>query len=223
MREVFPVSDPQDAHGRFGMEHLGKLVNSLHSRADLIVIQSPAVSESAESYMVCAVADRTLLVAGAGSSADSVLAARDQMERVGVSLLGVAFVERPSRRRAESGSDDRTATMSGPDAPNRPNPTQSARWATSSNSDGDSRVMDMDATAPVGDRTAHSMDPAVPTARQVTTGDTGEETGDETLIFVNGQVTEARSRESAAAPDASSKWLDKTTSRADPKSRVSQT
>ena len=97
---------PQDVHGLLGMEHLGKLVNSLRSRADLVVIRSPAVSESAESYMVCAVADRTLLVAGAGSSADSVVAARDQMERVGVSLLGVAFVERPKRRRAESGSND---------------------------------------------------------------------------------------------------------------------
>ena len=100
MREVFPVGDPQDAHGLLGMEHLGKLVTSLRSRADLIVIRSPAVSESAESYMVCAAADRTLLVAGAGSSADSVVAARDQMERVGVSLLGVAFVERSRRRRA---------------------------------------------------------------------------------------------------------------------------
>jgi succinoglycan biosynthesis transport protein ExoP len=110
MREVFPVSDPQDVHGLLGMEHLGELVTSLRSRADLIVIQSPAVSESAESYMVCSVADRTLLVAGSGSSVDSVVAARDQMERVGVSLLGVAFVERPRRRRAESDSNDRTAT-----------------------------------------------------------------------------------------------------------------
>jgi succinoglycan biosynthesis transport protein ExoP len=110
MREVFPVGDPQDAHGLLGMEHLGKLVNSLRSRADLVVIRSPAVSESAESYMVCAVADRTLLVAGAGSSADSVVAARDQMERVGVSLLGVAFVERPGRRRAGWSSTGPTAS-----------------------------------------------------------------------------------------------------------------
>ena len=64
MRKVFLVGDPQDAHGLLGMEHLGKLVTSLRSSADLIVIQSPTVSESAESYMVCAIADRTLLVAG---------------------------------------------------------------------------------------------------------------------------------------------------------------
>ncbi|TVY99736.1 hypothetical protein EAS64_41580 [Trebonia kvetii] len=110
MREVFPVSDPQDVHGLLGMEHLGNLVASLRSRADLVVIQSPAVSESAESYMVCSVADRTLLVAGAGSSADSVLAARDQMERVGVSLLGVAFVERPRRRLAATGDSSKRTT-----------------------------------------------------------------------------------------------------------------
>jgi hypothetical protein len=130
MREVFPVDDPQDMHGLFGMEHLGKLVTSLRNRADLVVIQSPAVSESAESYMVCSVADRTLLVAGAGSSADSVVAARDQMERVGVSLLGVAFVERPRRRRAGWSGSGRTATMAGPGAPNRPGSTPSATWVT---------------------------------------------------------------------------------------------
>jgi hypothetical protein len=113
MREVFPVGDPRDVHGLLGIEHLDKLVTSLRSRADLVVIRSPAVSESAESYMVCAVADRTLLLAGAGSSADSVVTARDQMERVGVSLLGVAFVERPRWRRAEPGSNVRTATVSG--------------------------------------------------------------------------------------------------------------
>ncbi len=61
--------------------------------------------------MVCAAADRTLLVAGTGSSADSVVAARDQMERVGVSLLGVAFAERPRRRRAGRSGKGRTATV----------------------------------------------------------------------------------------------------------------
>jgi polysaccharide biosynthesis transport protein len=115
MHEVFPVADTQDVHP-LGTEYLGKLVTSLRSRADLVVIQAPAVSESAESYMVCAAADRTLLVVGAGSSVDSVVTARDQMERFGVSLLGVAFVERPRRRHAESGGNDRTATVSGPDA-----------------------------------------------------------------------------------------------------------
>jgi hypothetical protein len=210
MREVFPVGDSQDVHGLLGMEHLGKLVTSLRSRADLVVIRSPAVSESAESYMVCAVADRTLLVAGAGSSADSVVAARDQMERLGVSLLGVAFVERPSRRHAKSGSNERT--VSGPGAPNRPDPTPSATRATSRNGDAGSRSMDMGART-AGVFSARSMGSTVPAARQVTTGDVGEET----VATVNGQVTDARLRESAAAPDASSKWLDKTTSSVDPK------
>jgi hypothetical protein len=173
MREVFPVGDPQDVHGLLGVEHLGKLVTSLRSRADLVVIQSPAVSDSPESYMVCAVADRTLLVAGAGSSADSVVAARDQMERMGVSLLGVVFVERPRWHRAESGSNVRTATVPGSDAPNRPGPTPSATWATSPNGD----------------------------TRQVTTGDTGEET----VVIGNGLATDARPPEAAAAPDVSSK------------------
>ena len=185
MREVFPVGDPQDEHGLPGMKHLGKLVTSLRSRADLVVIRSPVISESAESYLVCAVADRTLLVAGAGSSADSVVTARDQMERVGVSLLGVAFVERPRRRRA-------------------------ATRATSRNGAAGVRAADV--------FTARSMGPTAPAARHVTTGDNGEEP----TTTMNGQATDARSSEAAAAPDASSKRLDETTPSVDPESRVSQ-
>ncbi len=130
LREVFPVSDPQDVRRLLGAEQLDRLVAALRSRADLIVIQSPAVSESAESYMVCSVADRTLLIAGAGSFADSVVAARDQMERVGVSLLGVVFVERPRRHFAKPGRSGRTATMTGPSAPSRPGPVPSAARVT---------------------------------------------------------------------------------------------
>jgi hypothetical protein len=98
VRDVYPVGDAQAVDMLLGTEHLSELMSSLRLRADLIVIKAPAVSESAESYMVCASADRTLLLAGAGSSADTVAATRDQMERVGVSLLGVAFVEGPGRR-----------------------------------------------------------------------------------------------------------------------------
>jgi O-antigen/teichoic acid export membrane protein len=214
MREVFPVDDTQDVR-RLGMEHLGRLVTSLRGRADLVVIQSPAVSESAESYMVCAVADRTLLVAGAGSSADSVVAVRDQMERVGVSLLGVAFVERPRRHRAKSGSNDRP--VSGPGAPDRPGPAPSATRATSHNSTADSRSMDMSARA-VGALGTRSMGPTAPAARQATTADAGEEP----TATVNGQVTGARLPESAAAPDASPEWPDETTPSADPTSWASR-
>lgn len=133
LHEVFPVGDLQDAHGVLGVEHLGELVDSLRSRADLVVIRSPAVSESAESYMICAVADRTLLVAGAGSSADSVVAVRDQMERVGVSLIGLAFVEGAGRAHAEPGRNVRAGTGSGPGAPNRPGTTPSPSLAASRN------------------------------------------------------------------------------------------
>jgi hypothetical protein len=216
MREVFPVDDTQDVR-RLGMEHLGRLVTSLRGMADLVVIRSPAVSESAESYMVCAVADRTLLVAGAGSSADSVVAVRDQMERVGVSLLGVAFVERPRRHRAESGSSKRTATVPGPDGPDRPGPAPSATRAASHNSTADSRSMDMSARA-VGALGTRSMGPTAPAARQATTGDTG----DETLVFVKGPDADARLPESAAAPDASPEWPDETTPSTDPKSGISR-
>jgi polysaccharide biosynthesis transport protein len=217
MREVFPVGDPQDVHGLPVMEHLGKLVTSLRSRVDLVVIQSPAVSESAESYMVCAVADRTILVAGAGSSADSVVAARDQMELVGVSLLGVAFVERSRPRRTGPGSVDRTAAVSGPDAPDRPAPAPSTTWAKWRDGAAGSRLMDIGARA-AGVFAARSAGSAGPAARQVTTGNTGEET----TATVNGQATGARSSEAVAALDGPTVRLDETTPSVDPKSRTSR-
>jgi hypothetical protein len=77
--------------------------------------------------------------------------------------------------------------------------------------------MDISARA-AGVFTARSMGPTAPAARQVTTGDVGEEP----TATVNGQVTDARLPESAKAPDTSSKGLDKTTSSADPRSRVNR-
>jgi hypothetical protein len=215
MREVFPVGDSQDVDGLLGMEHLDKLVTSLRSRADLIVIRSPAISESAESYMVCSVADRTVLVVASGSSVDSVVAARDQMERVGVPLLGVAFVERSRRRGAESRSNARTAPVLDPNVPNRPGPTPSATSATTRIGNAGSRLTGNGASA-AGVFTARQMGPMAPAGGQVTTGDTSEET----TATVNGQATDARSPEAVAAPDASSTRLDETTSSADPKSGV---
>ena len=68
----------------------------------------------------------------------------------------------------------------------------------------------------VGVFTARRMGPTAPASPPVTTGDTGEET----TATVNGQATDARSSEAVAAPDASSKRLDETTSSVDPKSGV---
>lgn len=110
VRDVYPVGDAQDVDMLLGVEHLGDLMTSLRARADLIVIKAPVVSDSAESYMVCAVADRTLLLAGVGTSADTVAAARDQMEQVGLSLLGVVFVEGPGRRDPRPVSNDPAVT-----------------------------------------------------------------------------------------------------------------
>jgi hypothetical protein len=115
VKDVYPVGDAHDVDMLLGVEHLGDLMTSLRVRADLIVIKAPVVCDSAESLMVCAVADRTLLLAGVGTSADTVAAARDQMEQVGVSLLGVVFVEGPGRRDARPVSHGPTATRELPE------------------------------------------------------------------------------------------------------------
>jgi len=77
--------------------------------------------------------------------------------------------------------------------------------------------MDMGARA-VGVFTARSMGPTVPAARQVTTGDVGEEP----TATVNGQVADARMPESAAAADASLNEDGQTASGADPRSWVNR-
>ena len=78
--------------------------------------------------------------------------------------------------------------------------------------------MDMGAAAPAGALGTRSMGPTAPAARQATTADVGEEP----TATVKGPDADARSPESAAAPDASSKLLDETTPSADPKSRISR-
>jgi len=85
-------------------KHL-RTTNVVESPFAVVRLRTAAAKRFKKVENATAVIWKTLLVAGAGSSADSVVAARDQMERVGVSLLGVAFVERPLEKGPDGGAD----------------------------------------------------------------------------------------------------------------------
>jgi polysaccharide biosynthesis transport protein len=97
-REVLPIRAYSDPHELLGIEHMRTLADSLRAMADLVVIQAPD-AKSSEARMVCAAADRTLLVVKEGASANEVVAARNALQESGVQLLGVVFVRLKSRRR----------------------------------------------------------------------------------------------------------------------------
>ena len=97
-REVLPARAYSDPHELLGIEHMRTLADSLRAMADLVVIQAPD-AKSSEARMVCAAADRTLLVVEEGASANEVVAARNALQESGVQLLGVVFVRVTSRRR----------------------------------------------------------------------------------------------------------------------------
>jgi hypothetical protein len=96
-REVLPARAHSDPHELLGIEHMRTLADSLRAMADLVVIQAPD-AKSSDARMVCAVADRTLLVVKKGASADEVVAARNALQESGVQLLGVVFVMTSWRR-----------------------------------------------------------------------------------------------------------------------------
>jgi polysaccharide biosynthesis transport protein len=97
-REVLPARAYSDPHELLGIEHMRTLADSLRAMADLVVIQAPD-AKSSDARMVCAVADRTLLVVKEGASANEVVAARNALQESGVHLLGVVFVRLTSRHR----------------------------------------------------------------------------------------------------------------------------
>lgn len=97
-RELFAVVPGDDTRDLLSPERLRPVIGTLRTMADLVMICAPAAI-SARSPIVCAAADRTLLVVEAGTSADDVLAARDLLETSGVVLLGVVLVDAGSNPR----------------------------------------------------------------------------------------------------------------------------
>ncbi|MGH3914913.1 MAG: hypothetical protein ACRDTC_16120 [Pseudonocardiaceae bacterium] len=99
MRVMPSGSSQVDPYALFARERFTDLVQRATTVADLVIIEAPAIIEAAESQVICATADRTILVieenatrAGDASEACQLL---DQVE---TTLLGVVIIGSPSGR-----------------------------------------------------------------------------------------------------------------------------
>jgi len=92
-----PGSKRDDLFALFSRSHVQRLVTQGTALADLVVIDAPPV-ESVEGQVVCAVADRALLVLEEGETrAKDASTALDALGRTGSTTLGVVLVRNPNQ------------------------------------------------------------------------------------------------------------------------------
>jgi Mrp family chromosome partitioning ATPase len=92
--KVLPPGNPQeDPYALFGRDRFAELVQRGADVADLVVIEAPGIIEAAEGQVICAAADRTILVIqeDATRAADAAEACQ-LLEQVEATLLGVVIV-----------------------------------------------------------------------------------------------------------------------------------
>lgn len=104
---VLPAGTPrEEPHALFAPERVVDLVQQAGHLADLVVIEAPPVMDAAESQVVCASADRTILVMEEGvTKASEALEAFDRLKRVHATLLG-AVIGRASSSGGSGAVDD---------------------------------------------------------------------------------------------------------------------
>src|SRR5918995_4340852 len=114
------VSSTTDPFALFAPAEFDALLRQLSHLADLIVIEAPPVNEAAESQIICAAADRTVLVVEEGiTPGRDASRACQSLIQVGASLLGgVLGRPLPTKRHAEPFSTLSVQdTLSSPSAP----------------------------------------------------------------------------------------------------------
>ncbi len=83
---------PKDPYALFSGDRMSKVLEEASLFADLVVINAPPVLDSAESQVICSLADGALLVVDAGSTRTARASeARDQLDRVNAEVLGVVL------------------------------------------------------------------------------------------------------------------------------------
>lgn len=98
--QVMPTGSSRvDPYALFAQERFTDLVRRATSVADLVVIEAPAIVEAAESQVICATADRTILVIEENATrAGDAVEACQLLEQVEATLLGVVLIKSPSSR-----------------------------------------------------------------------------------------------------------------------------
>jgi polysaccharide biosynthesis transport protein len=97
---VMPTgSAGEDPYALFGRERFTDLVRRATGIADLVVVEAPPIIEAAEGQVICATADRTILVIEEDvTRAGDAVEACQLLEQVEATLLGVVIIGTPSNR-----------------------------------------------------------------------------------------------------------------------------
>ena len=98
MRVLRGGSVVADRSSRVTRERIGALLDKLRPIADTIVVAAPSIADSTEAQfeaqVLCAAAERTVLVAAKGKSrAGDVIAAAEALAKAHAALLGVVLIE----------------------------------------------------------------------------------------------------------------------------------
>lgn len=93
MQVMLPGRSPDDPYALFARDRFADLTAHATAVADLVVVAAPPIIEAAESQVICATADRTILVVEENSTraADAVEACQ-LLEQVEATLLGVVII-----------------------------------------------------------------------------------------------------------------------------------
>ncbi|MGH3794571.1 MAG: hypothetical protein ACRDSP_06745 [Pseudonocardiaceae bacterium] len=130
MQVMPPGSSSGDPYALFGRDRFADLVRRVTGIADLVVIEAPSIIEAPEGQVICATADRTILVVEEDATrAGDAAEACQILEQVEATVLGVVIVESPAgRSRPPAGSPDTPAEPNaGPNAPLAAGPGNGSR------------------------------------------------------------------------------------------------
>jgi succinoglycan biosynthesis transport protein ExoP len=119
--QILPAGNaPSDPYALFARDRLAHLVEHAKRIADLVIIECPPINEAAESQVVCATADRVVLVIeqDATRAADAAEACQ-LLEQVDATLLGVVMTGRGP-------AAENPLPIGSPDTPTPPTPPTSS-------------------------------------------------------------------------------------------------
>ncbi|WP_214365498.1 CpsD/CapB family tyrosine-protein kinase [Pseudonocardia sp. H11422] len=110
---VLPAgSSRDDPYALFGPERFHDAIQQASHLADLIVIDAPAIVDAAEAQVICASADRTILVVAEGMTrASDAVEARERLERVHAEILGVVIGQSGADRTESSAARSAAASI----------------------------------------------------------------------------------------------------------------
>lgn len=117
---VLPAGTPrEEPHALFSPDRVVDLVQQAGQLADLVVFEAPPVMDAAESQVICASADRTILVLEEGiTKASEAVEAFERLQRVHANLLG-AVIGRPSKSGSSGSAENQAGAPSVADPPTR--------------------------------------------------------------------------------------------------------